>query len=407
MGSLGISKYTFSLAYLFFPLLLLLLMLDCSEKKSQKDYLDLDEICQKYTDVQRRVYEKIIYECSGAILIIPGGDVEGFIKENTDRFNEFCNSRLSGLKRAIDRKSVSYDAKKAYQYLKKAEGFLSEKCENFSRKTTLSILYESINSIFGRDIFQGDLSEGKDCYIKNECKLGLYCGGKSCPGVCTPLGKQGDSCASNDECEGGFVCYSSVCTSTAATPCRSSSDCSSPQVCVNGVCTLFKGKGEPCESSEECDYSCDFQSKRCIQYRFVDYGKSCGSIDGDLVHCLKGYCVTKESSFLCEPYAKENEQCFSKRCDLGFLCSSEAICKKLSKEGEPCGFSCGYGLYCDNGVCKKKKKVGEVCISNQECKTDLCSEGKCFDKRQNVKACNEDSDCLSWNCLNNNCCSIQ
>lgn len=409
MGYLGIYRYVFSLGCPFL-FLLLLLMPDCSKSQSQKEYLGMDEICQKYSEIHGRIYEKAVYECAGAIFIfrrLPEQDFESFIQKNKDMFSEFCRARISEMKKSVERKSVSYDGAKAYQYIKNAQDLLSESCENFSKRSHLVKLYENLNGVFGREVFSGILSDGQDCYNKNECKEGLYCGGKSCPGVCMPLGKQGDKCNSHSECEKGLVCYSSVCTSTAATPCRSSSDCSPPQLCFDGVCTLFKEKGENCEKPEECEYSCDLQNKRCIQYKFADYGKPCGQIGDDSVYCLSGECVTKENVSLCEPYGKENEKCFQKFCDKGLFCSAEGVCLKLSKEGQPCGSSCGYGLYCDNGICKKKKEVGDVCISDQECKTDLCSEGKCFDKRQNVKACNEDSDCLNWNCLNNNCCSIQ
>lgn len=355
------------------------------------------------------MYQKAFYECSGAISIFqkPVQDFEGFIQKNKDDAFDFCSGRLSELKKAVNRKSVSYDGAKAYQYLEKAQDLLSATCENFTKKSLLATLYENLNAVLGKETFRGMIPEGGECYIENECSDGLYCGGKSCPGVCTKLEKVGGKCESYEQCESGLICYPDICTYTSATTCRSSSDCPNSQSCLEGVCTAFKVKGEFCENADECEYSCDFQSKKCIDYKFVDYGKTCGMIGGDIVYCLKGSCVSKENSSLCEPYGKENEQCSSKNCDLGFLCSSDGTCKKLSKEGQPCGFSCGYGLYCDNGVCKKKKELGEVCISGQECRTETCSDGKCFDKRQNVKACDQDSDCINWNCLNNNCCNFQ
>ncbi|MCS7214458.1 MAG: hypothetical protein NZ927_09640 [Candidatus Calescibacterium sp.] len=390
--------------------LILFLIFSCSDKKSEQDTVNIDNLCQKYYEIYLKVYQKIYYECfvSFVQIGVGSGDISGLIQSASDRSREICEARISELKKAVGRKSVDFNKQKAQEYLKNLENLLAKSCEEISRNSVRIEIGENLREILGRTVFSGKLMEGQECYIQNECADGLYCGGKSCPGTCVPLGKVGDFCLGHEECQPDLVCYSNSCTSTQAVACRRSSDCPSNQKCVDGRCTIFKQKGEYCERSEECDYTCDFQTKKCIEYKFAEYGKPCGSINGDLVECKKGVCVIKETQSICEPYGKENESCVAKRCDIGFVCSDQFVCKKISKEGERCDTGiCGYGLYCKDGICQKKKEVGEVCITPQECKTENCSEGRCFDPRQNVKACDEDSDCISWNCLNNNCCSSQ
>lgn len=414
----GGTKFTPRRWYHFlFPLILLLLgcytllFWNCSTEEPKKDTVDLNNICDRYVDLHKRLYKKLYYECSVDPLFafdVHRRDIDERIQAQSDQAREMCLAKLDEFKKAINRKTIGFDGEKASEYIRKAEELLSKNCNEVRRNSVLIDIVETIVLVLGKDVFYGRLQEGQECYIENECAAGLYCGGKSCPGVCTSLGKEGAPCERHDECEAKLVCYSERCTTIAETfGCRRNSDCPPPKKCLDGQCISFKQEGEYCETHQECDFLCDLQEKRCISYDFVPNGKSCEKTGDKLRLCISGTCVFKQGEHICEPYEKENESCLTQRktCDIGLFCSDEGICVRTPKEGEKCYKErCGYGLYCKDGICKRKKETGEACISSDECKTGLCSEGRCFDIRQNVLQCVKHSDCINWNCLNNRCC---
>lgn len=384
-------------------LLLFVLLLPFCERKT-KDSISIDEFCQKFVDLYQRFWQKWFYECNESAHIVSFD-----LPQEVDQAREACLATISELKKAISRDTIEFDGKKAFSYFRNLENLISKNCQEIMRKSVLVEINENFAYLFSRDVFVGKLVEGQECYINNECAEGFYCGGKGCPGTCVPLGKLGDPCRSNEECSPELVCFSQSCTLPSFKPCRRSSDCPYPQKCVGGQCTLFKEKGQDCEKDEECDYTCNFEEKKCVDFKFVDYGKPCGEINGDLVRCLKGSCSANPENpneLICQPYSREGENCSGGRvCDIGLFCSESGVCQKIPQEGQSCKLFCAWGFYCQDGVCRKLKNTGEVCIDNRECKTSVCVEGRCADPRANAGFCNEDSDCINFNCLNNVCCT--
>jgi hypothetical protein len=135
------------------------------------------------------------------------------------------------------------------------------------------------------------------------CAPNGFCAG----GTCVPLRKQGESCSSDGECEGGLNCKAGACVGLAGEggECQSSMDCKSELFCEASRCRAFPGEGQPCASQYPfCDaqHACDGPSGLCA--RLTGAGEPC-------------VCAYRNSTTYCF--------CSTGQCDFSQICQAPCL----------------------------------------------------------------------------------
>lgn len=142
----------------------------------------------------------------------------------------------------------------------------------------------------------------------------------------------------------------------------------------------------------ECDQGLECQGNICLK----KLGQNCVTI----LECVteakycNGVCSVENGLF---------QSCVNTPCDEGLVCL-DGVCK--GDDGFKCNSSLECVGYCDNGICKKKKAIGETCKVDDECTSGNCLKGICQHENINVPG-EEGSYCNSNNdCANDLACSI-
>jgi len=170
--------------------------------------------------------------------------------------------------------------------------------------------------------------------------------------------------------------------------------CPSGTVCEDGKCVEVrvekKKVGEPCTSDDECE------SGKCLSGKCAEPWRECWTdadcpegyscVDGkceavkvvpDYMKCVIGQTACSEDMPLVMDYLGIDEEWVLE-------CSEEGVWTAK----EDCKAK---GMVCENGMCVPKlKKVGEPCISDEECETGKCLSGKCAEQ---WRECWTDADC--------------
>jgi len=170
--------------------------------------------------------------------------------------------------------------------------------------------------------------------------------------------------------------------------------CPSGTVCEDGKCVEVrvekKKVGEPCTSDDECE------SGKCLSGKCAEPWRECWTdadcpegyscVDGkceavkvvpDYMKCVIGQTACSEDMPLVMDYLGVDEEWVLE-------CSEEGVWTAK----EDCKAK---GMVCENGMCVPKlKKVGEPCISDEECETGKCLSGKCAEQ---WRECWTDADC--------------
>jgi hypothetical protein len=285
-----------------------------------------------------------------------------------DYFEAFYrNGFIPPIQDAVDRGTVRYDAAAAAECIDLYEeigcdfyamGISPDYAETCSR------------------MFVGQVGDGDECRMDQECAFGSHCGGESCPGVCEPRIAAGAACATGDVCEIGYLCRDATCQELFAPSgdgtCEQGvfGDCPFDEVCIGataetrGTCTPIselrtQAEGETCHPSSIMGMLC------------VD-GLSCAQIGAGTYECRGG--------------VSAGGTCFSatpNMCPEGQLCDAvptsgtfEGTCMDRGGEGDACtGTSaCVVGLACVANVCTAYKENGETCTSGSECYSRNCDE---------------------------------
>lgn len=252
------------------------------------------------------------------------------------------------------------------------------------------------------------------------CAKGLWCD----DGFCAALSGAGAACTSGGTCLSGFchpttnLCDSGgrpgdACTATA--DCRqgycdtvagrcadtkpNGAACAAPEQCQTSVCDPGTGRcgkpdGATCNSSYECQHTCDTSARTCGP-GLAD-GASCTSSDrceSKLCHGNLRVCVTPcpdtgdcaagtfcDSYGACLPAAANGASCDQDdECSSGF-CNSNDTCATRPGLGDACTgtLDCFPKGRCVSGTCQALAKPGEACSGFDSCMAPfLCQDGTC------------------------------
>lgn len=215
-----------------------------------------------------------------------------------------------------------------------------------------------------------------------------FCGDNNCNGE--------ESCSScPDDCgECQMVCGDGIC--------YANENCEKDN-CCNGVKVNFEddyyncgGCGKQCEGREKCSNS------KCIQIcgnGYCESNEDCNSCKEDCGKCEDkcgdGICQSNEDCLLCikDCACKSYEKCESRKCVTycgNNICESNEDCSSCSID---CG--CEEGYECLNKKCVKPECSTDVnCDDKDACTTDACSgiPKKCSNKR--TSGCNFKNNCI-------------
>jgi hypothetical protein len=292
------------------------------------------------------------------------------------------DSDFSYTQAAIDKGRVHYDPSKVDACLKSIEGL---GCKVLTDRP--------LKSVECQLVFTGAVELGGKCELDSECMGVAFCKrvDNKCPGKCSALLKAGAACDSADQCQKGLICPDS--DKTCAAPVASGDVCGGS---VGGDCAPGSGcigedaaKGTTGTCMEAADLykaklgaSCDLQSGE-----LCEEGLSC-------VAMLASGTQGAQVSFDCEKPAASGATCrvgFPTPCPTDEFCdvpkmAIDGMCRPLPKAGEACsGLSglpdCSSGLICDtDSKCHPVNRLGQPCVSDKGCASQLCSKGKCAKK---------------------------
>jgi len=248
-----------------------------------------------------------------------------------------------------------------------------------------------------------------DISAKKWCSNGTW----TSENYCAQCGAKDFSC--------GGACQSSLCDTAANKWCStgawdSLNYCSKCQdseclnACTNGACDTNTKKwcskgtwiaGDYCTQCGAKDFSCSAvcqegtcditANKRCYNAAWVssNYCNSCSLRDKDCsIGCVEGQCDVKNklvcasnkwaaNSTYCEVCSNLDASCKAAQCSSG----EDGCC--LEKQDSACDLDCEFGkdIDCKNqnltcstlGACA----LGEACLQDAECSSEICKEGKC------------------------------
>ena len=229
-------------------------------------------------------------------------------------------------------------------------------------------------------------------------------------GICTKLPETGETCNPNTVLPVYGACTNGYCDIQTR------------------VCIEFPKLGENCTPNYDVcqrlsdQAYCDTKTNTCIKKG--NLGEYCdpqkySTCTGTLLYCA--------SDSVCREYPDEGDFCnvtnANRKClkDSLYCDSTDNICKKKPKAGEPCAWTTSYsyfssyiceeGTYCnssspsDFGVCIAYPSVGEKCY-NDKCKeglycnsSNLCSEYPNVGEECYNDKCKEGLFCLSQTCV--------
>jgi hypothetical protein len=169
----------------------------------------------------------------------------------------------------------------------------------------------------------GTIINGMGCGSNLQC-VSTYCKKTDACGVCAARQDANGPCATNDACNKGLVCASSVCVKPSAMgeacnlpgqPCRADLACSSSM--APGTCVAKSGAGAACaDNSDLCDFTkgsvCNTLAnpKVCITINIAKPGDKCGL--GIKTGCVGGIAPCSDLIFgngVCANPAQDGAAC--------------------------------------------------------------------------------------------------
>ncbi|MBN2724110.1 MAG: hypothetical protein JXR95_08585 [Deltaproteobacteria bacterium] len=185
------------------------------------------------------------------------------------------------------------------------------------------------------------------CQFDADCNLGEEC---MDTGVCGPAEAPETKCSVDDDCGNGTICEMSeelgylICVPG----CQSDDECSEGYVCAScGRCVPEENPvcGDSkvfCESDEQCGTKvCSIDQKCAETCEGTDPLCPTGQI------CNDGVCID-------DPSPEDPECVFSSQCGDDHVCINTYCHATCADDSE-----CGFGEFCDLGVCKADYRPGE------------------------------------------------
>jgi hypothetical protein len=249
--------------------------------------------------------------------------------------------------------------------------------------------------------------------VGDSCTYGYECQTQLCIGLkcieCTPNQKTAcglyecepqltcyDSCSSDDECQGDYVCEEGECVEctqsektacglyecksdfTCYESCITDDECKTDYFCLGYVCYLRNPVADECTKDRECSdgYRCDKDATPTVCY------EEC--IDDAECRTSVGYSCESEVCVFEDVVADECE--LNKDCSGGYRCDKDAtpkVCYEGCTGDAQCRTSVGYS--CESEVCVFEDVVADECELNKD-----CSGGYRCDKDATPKVCYEE-----------------
>jgi hypothetical protein len=236
-----------------------------------------------------------------------------------------------------------------------------------------------------RDVFVGTVANEGMCQRHEECANGGWCdrgqatGMSTCPGVCKPRKRVGETCAVNDECAAVNVlqraeCFPDTSGMSRCTPVRSGSPAGVSMPCGHTIGAAY-GLDTPCASGLMCVIAEGALSGSCAQP--VAAGMPCS----ETTACASGSQCLMTTSRMCQPIVVRRivgERCnpsMREYCDpyARLVCRS-SMCVAIGDgtANSTCGnmsvppsVQCNNGLYCASGRCVTRKDDGMACMIDE------------------------------------------
>ncbi len=291
-----------------------------------------------------------------------------------------------------------------------------------------------------------DLPNGEACDEASDCVSDWCNNGYCCDpgGVCC---NEAASCpieyTAEPECDNSVTCQGHKVAATCINSVCGSANANDDSACFDGMladeCGLYKSllcTGEVDQPVPECPASClddqgaDDDSQcdeiaHCDGICELDYpnGTVCDELSDCMSsHCQNGFCCDDgdccivadncPESYYVPPACDSPESCqgarFDKRCDV-FMCNNEPIdddsgctAQTLSE-----GCSCYPSVYCNGEQEQSDPPCAIACVdevNNSDCDENCHCDGTCEADLENGMACDENSDCISDQCVDGVCC---
>jgi hypothetical protein len=245
---------------------------------------------------------------------------------------------------------------------------------------------------------------GETCFRDSECDPKLVCDARV--GRCAVGGDVGAACSFDnpdrpqweltaDRCRPGLQCDTRTLqcgapTCAGGSSCSDDTNCPPDTMCVAGRCGAAVKDGEPCSVDANCiNGHCRYDaahSRSSCASPAPNGGLCQGGRDND---CASHFCDYDSSigEYVCKPALAAgvacpsgDRECASGRCRLSATNTME--CAAPAAVGATCAtdLDCSptLSLYCVNSKCAAPPfDNGAVCTQADECKSKLCTKGKC------------------------------
>lgn len=237
-----------------------------------------------------------------------------------------------------------------------------------------------------KDMVSGAGGKDAACRHTFECGKGLYCDLESgCAAAkCVPHKTAGALCKDAGECEPDLTCWvpdSALLDGGAA----------------NGTCAVYTKKNSVCDNKTHPDcepgYMCLGDMCSAAREAFVgNVGVPCW---GNQKMCGSGLSCELPTALIgngkCIDGIDNGGDCklgFPDPCGEGYYCNqawgvTNPVCTALPTQDQTCASAtvqvfgvasrCAKGLACVDKQCKPMKRIGEVCLGNEQCYSGLCT----------------------------------
>jgi hypothetical protein len=253
--------------------------------------------------------------------------------------------------------------------------------------------FEDIGSLLPKscsDVFQGQVENGGECYLHEECATGFCVLDAEAPsamcqgaGQCQRFRRRDSECRSDVECFGSLRCLGLLdgvghcgAVADAGDACNESTSCRVGHRCVDELCEPDRYEArldEPCGWTDGAQW-CE-PGLACVSTGVMVDGAqewACRELLDPGEPCRQGYAFVCKPSAVCriDPESPTGEgECVLRPLD-GELCLPQASIN-------PFLFQCGVGLTCvedsfGDSRCYAWKRLGETCLSDS-----LCFSGHC------------------------------
>ena len=279
---------------------------------------------------------------------------------------------------------------------------------------------------------------GDPCVSDGECKANLYCYKGAdflCPGVCRAKGQNGESCAGSAQCASGLRCGTGqLCVpaqkagDTCDSYCNYLVSCVGSEPCPGNVwceqsshtCQPGRLEGEVCDGGGLAAYA----AQCAINLWCNAVGTGTGTCER--VGSEGGRCTNWDSSSCAEGLHCDTNATYSavaqigtcigpapigstcagdSDCQTGLVCTG-SVCSAPAQTGGSCllNSDCAAGLVCEGTTCVAARYAGASCnATDQPCTLSRCVNGTCQDHLKVGQACVSGDDCATAECVNGLC----